>query len=279
MYIFIGMYALGSLVLSVFPYLQAFLCFDAAKILKGEVWRLVTYLLATPESNIFLLLITSFIYISITKTLEQFIGKFRVDFFLVTGIVLQWIYGFLYYLICSSNVILLPHAHLTRLLNPMYVYTTLFILFSFIFPDAQFLFMFIFPIRGKWLIFITLILDIIDIARYFAVGLAPYGWFMVGIIVFSILNMILYYLIFQRDKGSFNRKKANFNRSKIHVYSRKESSEKPRHCCAVCGRTEITNPELEFRYCSHCVGNYEYCSVHLYTHTHIRPGSGNKDTE
>ncbi|MCR5213692.1 MAG: hypothetical protein K6E10_04700, partial [Eubacterium sp.] len=29
------------------------------------------------------------------------------------------------------------------------------------------------------------------------------------------------------------------------------------HKCAVCGRTEITNPELEFRFCSKCNGNYE----------------------
>ena len=42
-----------------------------------------------------------------------------------------------------------------------------------------------------------------------------------------------------------------------------------RHKCAVCGRTELTNPELEFRYCSKCEGNYEYCQDHLFTHQHI----------
>ncbi len=41
------------------------------------------------------------------------------------------------------------------------------------------------------------------------------------------------------------------------------------HKCAVCGRTEKTNPELEFRFCSRCNGNYEYCSEHLYTHKHV----------
>ena len=42
------------------------------------------------------------------------------------------------------------------------------------------------------------------------------------------------------------------------------------HKCAICGRTEITNPELEFRYCSKCVGNREYCQDHLFTHTHVK---------
>lgn len=44
------------------------------------------------------------------------------------------------------------------------------------------------------------------------------------------------------------------------------------HRCAVCGRTEITNPELEFRYCSKCEGAYEYCSDHIFTHIHVKNG-------
>ena len=41
-----------------------------------------------------------------------------------------------------------------------------------------------------------------------------------------------------------------------------------RHRCAVCGRTELDDPNLEFRYCSKCNGNYEYCSDHLFNHEH-----------
>ena len=40
--------------------------------------------------------------------------------------------------------------------------------------------------------------------------------------------------------------------------------------CAICGRTEADDPELVFRYCSKCVGNYEYCQEHLFTHEHIK---------
>ena len=39
--------------------------------------------------------------------------------------------------------------------------------------------------------------------------------------------------------------------------------------CAICGRTNETNPELEFRFCSKCNGNYEYCNDHLFTHKHV----------
>ena len=42
-----------------------------------------------------------------------------------------------------------------------------------------------------------------------------------------------------------------------------------KHKCAICGRTEHDGDDIEFRYCSRCVGNYEYCLEHLYTHTHV----------
>ena len=43
-----------------------------------------------------------------------------------------------------------------------------------------------------------------------------------------------------------------------------------RHRCAVCGRTDVDFPELEFRFCSKCDGNFEYCQDHLFTHEHVK---------
>ena len=57
--------------------------------------------------------------------------------------------------------------------------------------------------------------------------------------------------------------------------ARKQAQEQPnaapvtRHRCAVCGRTELDHPELEFRFCSKCNGNYEYCQDHLFSHRHV----------
>ena len=42
------------------------------------------------------------------------------------------------------------------------------------------------------------------------------------------------------------------------------------HRCTVCGRTDISNPELEFRYCSRCKGYYCYCEEHISNHSHIQ---------
>ena len=43
-----------------------------------------------------------------------------------------------------------------------------------------------------------------------------------------------------------------------------------KHKCAICGQTEQDDPNLEFRFCSKCNGNYEYCNDHLFTHTHMQ---------
>ena len=55
-----------------------------------------------------------------------------------------------------------------------------------------------------------------------------------------------------------------------------------RHKCSICGRTELDDENLEFRFCSKCEGNFEYCSEHLYTHEHVRriiPGGSIKPEE
>ena len=41
------------------------------------------------------------------------------------------------------------------------------------------------------------------------------------------------------------------------------------HRCTVCGRTDVSNPELEFRYCSRCKGYYCYCQEHINSHAHV----------
>ena len=52
---------------------------------------------------------------------------------------------------------------------------------------------------------------------------------------------------------------------------RSSTGEKPyRHKCTVCGRTDVTNPELEFRYCSKCRGYHCYCMDHINNHVHIQ---------
>jgi hypothetical protein len=45
--------------------------------------------------------------------------------------------------------------------------------------------------------------------------------------------------------------------------------EKPRHVCYVCGKTDKSHPDLDFRYCSQCAGDQCYCPEHIRNHAHV----------
>lgn len=67
----------------------------------------------------------------------------------------------------------------------------------------------------------------------------------------------------QREKEERTEAK---RRSRTSVYG----TQVYEHKCELCGRTNITNPELVFRFCSRCDGNHEYCEDHIFTHEHIK---------
>ena len=73
----------------------------------------------------------------------------------------------------------------------------------------------------------------------------------------------------QTGKMSHLRPKEVKRRHEFHNAARMVPKGITRHKCAVCGRTEAEYPDLEFRFCSKCNGNYEYCQDHLYTHQHV----------
>ena len=264
-YVFVGAFVFGYLLDYVAPSVLMYLCFSPADILRGQVWRLFTYIVMMPGSgNIFLTFITCFIFISIANSLERIIGRFRLNAFLVIGWFMMIIAGFLFYYLMPDE-----YSVFATYLNPYYVLAMLFVLFAMIFPDAQFLLMFIIPVRGRWMVYITFALYLLEVFRAFRIGVFGYGWMLVFMIIGAVLSLILFLYL-----NGYRRRRRNAHTVNIRAF-RKNSREQDRqqaktarHKCAVCGRTELTNPELDFRYCSKCAGNYEYCSEHLYTHIH-----------
>ena len=86
----------------------------------------------------------------------------------------------------------------------------------------------------------------------------------------SILNFVIFFLgsrNMQRFSPKQQRRKRQFQQK---IRPENHYAGGARHRCAVCGRTELDDPTLEFRYCSKCNGNYEYCQDHLFTHIHVQ---------
>ena len=274
------------------------ICFDPERILQGEVWRLVSFVLfpygGGISSLLFLALATYFTF-EIGRALKQIIGEAKLNFYLVSGLIIEVILGFVYYFVMRSSPNLIRNVGYVTYLNPANVYYMLFVLFAMLYPNAQFLMMFIIPVKGKWLVFITLGLLLLDVVEAFVsaarIGVGfGYAWILIVMIVAAVLAVLLAiaYIrnggkLFKSNPGDANRstgasghrtgstwKKTAEKKAEDPVRMRRPGQDF-RHQCTVCGRTEKTNPELEFRYCTKCIGNYEYCSDHLYTHLHKYP--------
>ena len=89
-------------------------------------------------------------------------------------------------------------------------------------------------------------------------------WVVIGV---SLLNFIIFFLT-SRGKLAMTPKQTIRHMEYKHAAKQAETNRIAKHKCAVCGRTDTDYPDLEFRYCSKCAGNYEYCSDHIFTHVH-----------
>jgi len=108
-----------------------------------------------------------------------------------------------------------------------------------------------------------------------AINLVGASWSGRVAIICSLLNFLIFYLSSRNyrrvDPREIHRKKEYKRKVNAGTRAQTDRNGAPiaRHKCAVCGRTDLTNPELEFRFCSKCNGNYEYCQDHLFTHKHV----------
>ncbi|MEI3219391.1 MAG: hypothetical protein V8S08_06940 [Lachnoclostridium sp.] len=266
MFYIIIMYGAGFVLNLINPtFYYQYLSLDAAAILHGQIWRIITFMIRPPSTSLIFIIFALYLYYMIGVELERAWGAFRFNLYFFSGVIFHVIAEILVYLFTGMS---LP-------IDTWYLNMSLFFAFAALYPDVKFLLFFIIPIKVKWLALFDGAYFVYTIILAF---LPSYGGSTFGVIykanavaaVVSILNFIIFFL------GSRNMKQY----SPKQVKRKKEFKQKmrpvntyangARHRCAVCGRTELDNPDLEFRYCSKCNGNYEYCQDHLFTHTHVK---------
>ena len=240
----------------------AFLALNPYQILHGQVWRLVTFLLCPPTNSILFLIFVMLFYYYVSQALEQSWGSFRFDLYILTGVIGTIIAAFLLYAFSGSPLIYMDTGYLNL---------SIFLAYAAMYPNQVVLLYGLIPIRVKWLG----ILDGVMLLVSFIQG----GWSARVSIVVAMLNFLVYFLL-TRNTAPYTPKQLHRKREFRQSVRRAEPSANPnvaRHKCAVCGRTEKDDPDLEFRFCSKCDGNYEYCQDHLFTHQHIHPQAGGRE--
>ena len=267
-------YGIGYLMQFLVPAGYQYLMLDPFLVLKGQVWRLVTWILIPPDSsNIFFVLITLYLYYSLGGLLERIWGTYKYNVYLFSGLLFTILGAFV---LCGYSVLMGAQPTMYTglyLLNngsavyfgqfsTYYINMSIFLACAASIPDVQVLLMFLFPIKVKWL---GIVYGIILLVNCIQGGIAT--WI---VVIFSLLNFLVFFL---RSKGKMHLSVGQIKRQQeFHQKMRSAGQTKgiTRHKCAICGRTELDGDDLEFRFCSKCNGNYEYCQYHLFTHEHVK---------
>lgn len=249
------------------------LCFDRDLILQGQVWRLITYPLTYNGGNIFYTFVGLLCYYSLGRAIENVWGTFRFNLFYLSGVLMMDIFCMIFGGYASAGSLNL----------------SLFLAYATLYPDAHFLLFFIIPVKAWIFALFDLVLTFGEFAMLTAAGLFPYS-------LFPFVAIANYLLFFGKDVANVIPVtwRANARRLFLKTKQRAASpkSQRPKtvpfpgagsyeasvasvkapytHRCTVCGRTDVSNPDLEFRYCSRCSGYHCYCQDHISNHTHIQ---------
>lgn len=280
----IGGYVIGYIFAFLNEDMMSWLTLNPYYILKGQVWRIFTWVLVPPDEVGIFTIIMLFFYYSLGTNLERSWGAFRYNVYILGGMLLTVVGAFVLYFIYDifvlsgdTNVILeisgmKLQATNTDVYNVLfgsfstyYINLSIFLAFAASYPDMQVMLYFVIPIKIKWMAYLDVAFLLYQIYQYLHVGIL--GWGGIVAIVVSLLNFVIFFLM-TRDYRRISPKEVH--RRKTYQHQVNNASRITKHKCAICGRTDEENPELEFRFCSKCNGNYEYCQDHLFTHQHIQ---------
>ena len=254
----IGIYILGYIIEVTMPNVSGMLTLEPYYIMQGQVWRLISWILIPPDSSLIFVIFMLMCYYFIGISIEHTIGTFRYNVYLLGGMIITTIsamalYG-INYLVTGELL-----QEMGKYYNTNYVNMSLFLLFATLFPNAQFQVYFIIPVKAKWM-------GIIE-AVWAAFSFVGGGIAERTAILASLANFLIFYLC-TRNYHRVSPKEVR--RKQVYRQQMRQPQGVTRHKCAICGRTEKDGDNLEFRFCSKCEGNYEYCQEHLFTHQHIK---------
>lgn len=266
-------YAVGYLVQLINPDFLMFLTLNPYEILHGQVWRLFTWIIVPPSSLDIFTLIMLYFYYSVGNALEHTWGTYRFNVYIFMGLFLTILasfaamgLGYLFYGDALANQELARAAFqmASGFFSTYYINMSILLAFAATFPRAQILLMLIIPVQMKWMGIAYAVLLVLQLVS--GTGDAFWDIFYRTAILVSLLNFLIFWLM-SRNKIHMTPKQMRHRQEfKREV---KVNSKITKHKCAICGKTDEMEG-VEFRFCSKCNGNYEYCQDHLFTHEHVK---------
>lgn len=264
------LYVIGFVLDLVSPeFYSLYLSLDMSAIFQGQIWRLVTFLLQPPSSSAIFMIFALMLYYMIGTQLEAQWGAFRFNLYFFMGVFCHIIAALVTFIVTGISF----------QLGTSYLNLSLFFAYAALFPDVQFFLFGVLPIKVKYLAWVDAAYFGYAILQAFLPGYGGnpiYGVIYQGraIAAFvSVLNFLIFYVSSRKVRKYAPKEIQRRRRYQKEVQAGKKESvyaNGAKHRCTVCGRTELDDETLEFRYCSRCNGNYEYCQDHLFTHEHVK---------
>ena len=211
-------------------------------VLDGEVWRLGSFCFVPPITNLLFFFFAMMIFHMMGSALERTWGTVRYNLFLISGYIATVAVAFIY-----------PDQMATN----MFIGTSVFLAFAWLYPDYVFYIMFVLPVKVRWLALLTWI----GLIYALLAGDMSTRLFVLA----GIANFLLFFgqeiILRTRSKGRRIQRQAQVS----------ADARKAKHECTVCGVTDKSDPTIEFRYCSKCEGAPCYCENHIRDHEHVGP--------
>ncbi len=246
----VGLNALVYALSIVYPQSTAVekLLLDPGLIMRGEIWRLVTYIFIPPAVSLLWVFFVLYFYYMVGIGLEHEWGSFRFNVYYFTGVIATALAAF----IAGQGA------------TALYLNLSLFFAFAHVYPDFEVLLFFIIPVKVKYLAWLNWAFVVLTVLT------AP-----LGSKVAALVSVSNYFLFFGQDivSGIRHNRSAYHRRKRFNALPQRSTI----HRCTVCNMTEKDDPQMEFRYCSTCAGDYEYCMTHLKAHEHVKPEKGREE--
>lgn len=276
LYIAIGTFIVTLLAQMGSPQLLELLMFNYTKILHGQVWRLFTFVF-TMSTDVFSSLILLYCFYSLGRAVETYMGTLKFNIYFFCGVLLMDVFGMIFggFTLYQGQVIWGDFSWLFAGNMAFWLYLSLILCYSTLVPDSQFLLFFIIPIKA-WVMALFYLIYVAYLVLDMALKLGAFPQYL-----FPLVGLANYFIFFFRDVPNLLPASWRVRRPKkksrpiytphepIEFHAKEKAAPTYNHRCTVCGRTDASHPELEFRYCSRCKGYFCYCEDHISNHTHV----------
>jgi hypothetical protein len=168
-----------------------YLSLDIKAVLHGQIWRLVTFIIQPPATNLIFVFFTLYLYYMIGRQLEYVWGTFRFNLYFFMGVIFHIVAAILVYLIFKVS---LP-------IGTYYLNMSLFFAYAAIYPNQQFYLFMVIPVKVKWLALLDGVLLLLEF-------LIPIWQIRIALLM-SLINLILFFgkSVLDKMKNFFRRRK------------------------------------------------------------------------